>query len=49
MKNEFQELYKYLRNYVYNSADKHAALTDINHVAFVLHAETEIERQIDER
>jgi 3',5'-cyclic AMP phosphodiesterase CpdA len=49
MKNEFEKLYEYLRNYVVSSADKHAALTDINHVAFVLHAETEIERQIDER
>ena len=49
MKNEFEELYEYLRNYVDNSADKHAALTDINHVVFVLYAETEIERQIDER
>jgi hypothetical protein len=49
MKNEFEELYEYLRNYVVSSTDKNAALQDINHVAFVLHAETEIERQIDER
>jgi hypothetical protein len=45
----YEELYEYLRNYVVSSADKHAALQDITHVAFVLHSETEIERQIDER
>ena len=49
MKSEFEKLYEYLRNYVDNSADKHAALTDINHVAFVLGSETEIERKMDER
>jgi hypothetical protein len=47
-KNKFEELQRYLSNYVNSSADKCAALEDINHVVFVLHSETQLERQLNE-
>jgi hypothetical protein len=47
-KNKFEELQRYLSNYVNSSVDKHAALEDINHLVFVLHSETQLERQLNE-
>jgi hypothetical protein len=48
MKNNFEQLYDYLRQYVDSSENALAAIEDINHAAFVLYAETQLERQSNE-